>query len=373
VAVSDHSHASRPSLSDRLYAWRTALLGSRAFQRAAARAPFAARMARKDGEALFDLVAGFVHSQVLRAFVDLDMAARLAHRPKRAEELALEAGLAPDRMRVLCQAAASLNLMQRRRDGRYALGRLGAALPGIPGLAQMITHHDVLYRDLENAEDFFADGSKTELAGFWPYVFGATGDVSPETAETYSELMAQSQTLVAEEALRVVDLRGVRTLLDVGGGTGAFLTAAGLAHPDLHLHLFDLPVVAKGAAARFQRNGLTGRTTITGGNFRTDAIPGGADAISLVRVLYDHSDDTVRMLLAKAHAALADGGRLIVAEPMSGGARPIRSTDAYFAVYCMAMRTGRVRSAEDIANLLSEAGFSMSRRSGPPGLSSPAS
>ena len=95
----------------------------------------------RTGEALFDLVAGFVHSQVLRAFVDLDLAARLAHRPKRAEELALEAGLPPERMRVLCQAAASLNLMQRRRDGRFALGRLGAALPGIPGLAQMIAHH----------------------------------------------------------------------------------------------------------------------------------------------------------------------------------------------------------------------------------------
>jgi demethylspheroidene O-methyltransferase len=56
--------------------------------------PFAARMARKDGEALFDLVAGFVHSQVLRAFVELDLSGRLASRPKRAEELALEAGLA---------------------------------------------------------------------------------------------------------------------------------------------------------------------------------------------------------------------------------------------------------------------------------------
>lgn len=315
-------------------------------------------MARKDGEALFDLVAGFVHSQVLRAFVDLDLAARLADRPKRAEELALEAGLPPERMRVLCQAASSLNLMRRRRDGRFALGRLGAALPGIPGLPQMISHHDVLYRDLENASEFFSDGSGTELAEFWPYVFGATGKVSAETAETYSDLMAQSQTLVAEEALRVVDLRDVATLLDVGGGTGAFLTAAGLAHQGTHLHLFDLPVVAAGAAARFQRNGLTGRTTITGGNFRTDAIPTGADAISLVRVLYDHSDDTVRMLLAKVHAALPSGGRLIVAEPMSGGARPTRSTDAYFAVYCMAMRTGRVRSAEDIANLLEEVGFS---------------
>jgi demethylspheroidene O-methyltransferase len=216
----------------------------------------------------------------------------------------------------------------------------------------------VLYRDLESATDFFTDGSGTELAEFWPYVFGATGDVSPETAETYSELMAESQTLVAEEALRVVDLNGVDTLLDIGGGTGAFLTAAGLTHLDLNLHLFDLPVVADGAAARFQRNGLTERSTITGGNFRTDAVPMGNDAISLVRVLYDHSDDTVRMLLAKAHAALADGGRLIVAEPMSGGARPTRSTDAYFAVYCMAMRTGRVRSAKEIANLLTEAGFS---------------
>lgn len=359
MALSDLPHSTRSSsLSDRIYAWRTALLGSRAFQRAAASAPFAARVARKDGEALFDLVAGFVHSQILRAFVDLDMAARLANRPKRAEDLALEAGLPADRMRVLCQAAASLDLMQRRRDGRYALGRLGAALPGIPGLAQMISHHDVLYRDLENARDFFTDGSDTELAEFWPYVFGATGDVSPETAETYSELMAQSQTLVAEEALRVVDLRGVQTLLDVGGGTGAFLTAAGLAHPTLQLHLFDLPVVVDGATARFAQNGLTARATITGGSFREDAIPTGADAISLVRVLYDHSDDTVRMLLTKIHTALPEDGRLIVAEPMSGGARPMRSTDAYFAIYCMAMRTGRVRSADTIAELLKEAGFS---------------
>lgn len=358
MAVSEDTADIRPGLSDRIYAWRTALLRSRGFQKAAARTPFAARIARKDGEALFDLVAGFVHSQILRSFVDLDLAARLSQRPKRAEELALEAGLPPERMRVLCQAAASLDLLKRRRDGRFALGRLGAALPGIPGLAMMIGHHDVLYRDLEDATGFFTDGSATELAGFWPYVFGATGDVPAETARTYSELMAQSQTLVAEEALRVLDLRDARTLLDVGGGTGAFLTAAGLAHPHLDLHLFDLPVVAEGAADRFARHGLTERATITGGSFRTDALPRGADTLSLVRVLYDHSDETVRMLLAKAHAALDDGGSIIVAEPMSGGNEPRRSTDAYFAVYCMAMRTGRVRSADEIGQLLKDAGFS---------------
>jgi demethylspheroidene O-methyltransferase len=42
---------------------------------------------------------------------------------------------------------------------------------------------------------------------------------------------------------------------------------------------------------------------------------------------------------------------------MSGGDAPIRATDAYFAVYCMAMRTGRVRSAAEIAGLIEAAGF----------------
>ncbi len=360
MALADHGDSDAPRLRDRIYAWKTGLLRSRRFQQWAARTPFAARVARKDGEALFDLVAGFLHSQVLMAFVELDLAEHLSNQPRRVESLALLTGINPDRMRVLCQAATALGLMTRGRDGRYALGRLGAALPGIPGLAQM-PDHDVLYRDMADPVAFFRDAPDTELASFWPYVFGATGQIDPETAVTYSELMAESQTLVAEEALRALDLRGIETLLDVGGGTGAFLTAVGHAYPNLKLHLFDLPQVIDPATDRFAQNALTDRATITGGSFRTDALPQGADAISLIRVLYDHSDDTVRMLLAKAHAALPEGGRIIVSEPMSGGARPDRAGDAYFGLYCLAMGTGRARSAEDISRHLDTAGFTAIR------------
>ncbi|AHM03473.1 Hydroxyneurosporene methyltransferase [Roseibacterium elongatum DSM 19469] len=358
MATADQTDLSRPSLSDRIYGWRTALLRSRKFQKWAARTPFAARIAKKDGEALFDLVAGFIHAQVLQAFVILKLSDHLAHAPRSVQDLALRTQVPASRMRVLCQAATSLGLMKRTRNGRYALGRLGAALPGIPGLEMMIAHHDVLYRDLMDPVVFFRDGSTTELADFWPYVFGATGEIDTETAETYSDLMAESQTLVAEEALRHLDLRNVETLLDVGGGTGAFLTAVGLAYPEIRLQLFDLPVVAQGARARFERHGLSERATISGGSFRTDALPSGADAISLVRVLYDHSDETVEALLKKVFAALPDGGRVIVAEPMSGGDHPERAGDAYFAIYCMAMRTGRARSAAEISELLEKEGFS---------------
>jgi len=357
MAVTDHRDADRPGLLDRVYGWRTALIGSRKFQTWAAKTPFAASIARRDGERLFDLTAGFLHSQVLMAFVNLDLAHHLSAQPRSVQDLALRLSMPPNRVRVLCQAASALGLMKRTRNGRYALGRLGAALPGVPGLAQMIRHHDVLYRDVSDPVAFFRDGSDTELAGFWPYVFGASGQIDPDTSAIYSDLMAQSQTLVAEETLRHADLRGIETLLDIGGGTGAFLTAVGLAYPSLNLHLFDLPVVADGAATRFADAGLADRAAITGGSFRTDAIPTGADAISLVRVLYDHTDETVRMLLAKVHAALPSGGRVLVSEPMSGGASPTRPGDAYFAIYCMAMGTGRARSAQEISKHLKDAGF----------------
>ena len=87
----------------------------------------------------------------------------------------------------------------------------------------------------------------------------------------------------------------------------------------------------------------------------------GADTICLVRVLYDHSDDTVEALVAAVFAALPPGGRLIVSEPMSGGDRPDPATDTYFALYTLAMGTGRTRSAARIGALLRGAGFTAVR------------
>ena len=102
---------------------------------------------------------------------------------------------------------------------------------------------------------------------------------------------------------------------------------------------------------------MADRVAIVPGSFREDNLPDGADAISLIRVLYDHSDETVRDLLARVFAALPAGGRLIVSEPMGGGARPDRAADVYFAFYTMAMQTGRTRSAAEISALLAAAGF----------------
>ena len=333
---------------ERLRLRRDELVASPAFQSWAARFPLTKHIARRDGERLFDLVAGFVHSQVLQATVSLGLPDRLARGPKSAEALAHETGLAPEPMARLCDAATALELMQRETDGRYRLARLGAALRGVPGLQDMILHHDILYRDLARPEAFLRGETDPELAAFWPYVFGPGAASDPEQAARYSRLMTETQALVAEETLKAVSLKSVETLMDIGGGTGAFLRAAIAKAPHLRGVLVDLPGVALVSHPRI---------TLQPADFRTEALPDGADAISLIRVLYDHQDDTVRALLAKSHTALPRGGRLIISEPMSGGSRPTRAGDVYFAFYCMAMGTGCVRSPERVATMLGDAGF----------------
>ena len=358
------TQARRLSLADRLAGWRNRLVASARFQRRAAALPFLRGQARRDGERIFDILAGFVQAQVLLACVELGLLEQLRAGPMDPADMARDTGIPVARMEDLCRAAVALGLMETSVSG-FRLGRLGAALPAVPGLVPMIRHNALFYRDLADPVALLRGAAETELARFWPYVMGQAGDIPPETAAAYSELMAASQVLVADETLRLAPFGRVRCVMDVGGGTGAFLCAAGARHPHLRLRLFDLPPVAAQAHARFAQAGLSARAEVVGGSFR-DNLPEGADAISLVRVLYDHDDVTVRALLARAHEALPPGGLLIVSEPMSGGARPTRAGDGYFAFYTMAMGTGQVRSAERIGALLAEAGF-ISIRSMPGG------
>jgi demethylspheroidene O-methyltransferase len=314
-------------------------------------------MVRSEGEAMFDLVAGFCHSQLLQAFVRLQMPEILLKQEMSDAAIAAEVDVPLDRMRVLLAGCTAIGLIKRRRAGRYALTRRGAALAGVPGLAGMIDHHEILYLDLADPVAFFRGQVETELAEFWPYVFGAKGVTDPRTIAQYSQLMADSLVLVAEDTLDAVGFGDAHRVMDVGGGTGAFLTAVGLAYPDLSLTLFDLPAVVPAAQDRFEAADLINRTEIIPGSFRDEELPDGADLISLVRVLYDHSDETVSELLRSVYDALPPGGRVVISEPMTGDTEPQRAGDAYFALYCMAMRTGRARSSSEITALLQGAGF----------------
>ncbi|MBB5514082.1 demethylspheroidene O-methyltransferase [Rubricella aquisinus] len=340
------------------YRWRTAKIADPAFQEWAARFPLTRPFVRKQAEALYDLVAGFVYSQVLHAFVELDIPRRLMTRPRSADALAPEIGLTPEATRRLLQAAVAIGLC-RVRHGKYRLSQMGAALIGAPGVIEMIRHHPQFYQDVADPVALLRGEVDTNLSKYWGYVGGAqTHDMQEDIAAPYSALMAVSQAMVAAETRAAYPMDRHKVLLDIGGGEGAFVSAMLAYAPDLRGIVFDLPAVAERATARLEREGLSRRAEATGGSFLTDPIPQGADLISLIRVCYDHQDDVVRALLRKIRKALPPGGRLLISEPMSGGDRPTRPGDAYFGFYTAAMSTGRPRSLAEHAANLEEAGFS---------------
>lgn len=344
---------------DRWCAWRDRQLTSPDFQRRAARTWYLRPLARRRARALFDVVAGFVYSQVLLACVRVRAFEVLAEGPQTSVALARRFELPLPATQRLLAAAVSLGLLDHRGGGRFGLGKLGAPLVGNEAITSMVEHHAVLYADLQDPLALLrGEGEAPALSRYWAYAEAESPGLLPRAqVDAYSALMSASQPLVAQEVLDTYALQRHRCLLDVGGGQGRFLIAAGQRTPGLQLMLFDLPAVVASATAAFAGAGLGHRAKVFGGDFTRDALPGGADIASLVRVLYDHADERALAILRAVYRALPPGGTLLVAEPMAGAPDAPRMGDAYFGMYLLAMRGGRARTARELGALLRVAGF----------------
>jgi len=335
--------------------WRNALLSNPQFQRFAADFPLTRAIAHDRTDALFDLVAGFVYSQVLHACIQLNLLKILESGPQEASALAAAADVPTSAMERLLRAAAALDLVESV-GGRFALGTQGAALLGNAGLADMIRHHGRLYADMTDPVALLRRGRGEQLSNYWPYATSAQpSDVADAAVSDYSALMGATQPAVAADVLDAYSMRRHRVVMDVGGGEGAFLAAVGKRWPHLDLRLFDLPAVVERAKQNVPR------ATVFGGNFLADTLPPGADLITLVRILHDHDDEGVARILSAARVALAPGGKLLIAEPMSAAPRADRVAEAYFGLYLLAMGRGQARTPKLLSQWLRKAGFKRTR------------
>jgi demethylspheroidene O-methyltransferase len=357
--------AAAPSLFERWRDWRNRVVARPGFQRWAAAFPLTRPTARRHARELFDLVAGFVYSQVLLACVRLDLFELLAPGPVAETELGERLHMGAEGLDRLLAAAAALELVERRSGGRVALGRLGAPLVGNRAVTSMVEHHATLYADLNDPVALLRREGRPAMAGYWPYA-AVDGGPSPaalsgERVAEYSALMSASQPLVTQEVLDAYRFDRHTALLDVGCGEGSFVTAVAAQAPRLQLMLFDLPAVVERARLKLQEACLSDRASTFGGDFFADELPRGADIVSLVRVCFDHPDEKVLKLLKAVRRALPDNGCVLLAEPMSGVSGVEAMGDAYFGFYLLAMGRGRPRSAAHLSRLLEQAGFAPAR------------
>jgi demethylspheroidene O-methyltransferase len=328
--------------------------------------PLTRWLTRRRTRQLFDLMAGFVHSQVVLACVRLDVFRTLHQAPATLNDLARRTGLAPAVLQRLLLSAVALDLLEHRSAGRFGLGPLGVPLAQHEGIAQMIEHNHLLYQDMQDPLAFLGNAWAGGMAGYWPYAHANAQAALPAEAVAdkftrYSELMAASQGFVVQEILSSYFFDDHLCVLDVGAGRGRFVSELAAHAPHLSFKMFDLPPVLALAREGLQNKGLTHRVTLNPGSFLDDPLPEGADLITLVRVAHDHPDAVVRQILRKAHAALPVGGVLMLAEPMaqasSATGQGSATADAYFHFYLLAMGAGRLRTPQELQDMMKEAGF----------------
>lgn len=253
--------------------------------------------------------------------------------------------------RALLAVAASLGLVDHDDPGGAA--RLTAAgtllvrsTPGslAPWADELWAHHLPAWLGLTGAIDAPAPGGLYD---------GLAGDGAAR--RRFDEALA-AMTGAAFPELRWpfgLDWTGVRTVVDLGGGTGAVLAAALERDPTVTGWLVERPEVHARAEARLAAAGVGGRAAVVD----PDAPLPAADRYLACRFLMNLPDDEVRAWLGRVAAAMPSGAELVVIEPVAG-----RSTGWAFAdLNNLLLAGGAVRSVAAWRALAAGAGLEVVR------------
>ena len=147
-----------------------------------------------------------------------------------------------------------------------------------------------------------------------------------EPTENFIAAMHHNASARAPLLVRAVGTGGVRRMLDVGGGSGAYSIAFAQASPLLRAEVFDRADVVPIAERHASEAGVGDRVTARVGDMCTDSLGFGYDLILLSAVCHMFGPEDNANLVRRAATALAPGGRLVVhdfiLEPEGTGPRP---------------------------------------------------
>jgi len=165
---------------------------------------------------------------------------------------------------------------------------------------------------------------------------------------------------LAPQVAAVLDLRGVRHLLDLGGGPGTYAITFCQAHPQLRATVFDLPGPVKIAQENIARYALSHRIDTLAGNFLKDGIGAGYDAIWISHILHSHTEEQCHLILHKAIQALTPGGLLSIQDFFLNDDGCSPPGPAMFSVHMLAVTPGgRSYKHQEVAQWLVAAGLTV--------------
>jgi C-methyltransferase len=310
--------------------------------------------------AMIELILAGWTSQAITVAAQLGVADALADGPLPIDELAARVNADADALRRLLRALISRGVFRQRRNGRYELNSLADTLrsdarPSMKSAARF-------YGSAEQRERWtlLVDSVRTgtsvvpALRGKSSFEYFAE---HPELSELFNKTSISE--LTDAPVVAGYDFSAYPTIVDVGGGHGPLLATILTAAPDSRGILYDLQRVVANAPNLLRKRDVADRVRIEEGSF-FDSVPGGGDAYVLKNIIHDWPDDTAVGILRNVRAAAGPRATLLLVEfviPEHARDFPGKWVDLEMLLNLGA----RERTAAEYRDLLSQAGFRMTR------------
>lgn len=310
---------------------------------------------------LNQLVRGFQESRVVLTALELDVFTA-ASDGSTAGEVAARIGADPRGTETLLNALAAMGLLAKA-DGRFEptpVTRRYFTAGSRDDARAALLHQSSLWDRWSRLTDSVRTGKPADASEMASRGEGWT--------RPFIAAMHRGASERAPHVVRAVGTDGVRRMLDVGGGSGAYAIAFVEASPDLAAEVLDLPPVLPITGEHVRAAGLEGRVTTRTGDLRTDAFGDGYDLVLLSAICHMLGPDENRDLLRRCHAALGPGGRLVVSDFLLDEDKAGPRSAALFSVNMLVgTRDGASWSEGEYRAWLEEAGFSSVERVRLPG------
>jgi predicted O-methyltransferase YrrM len=193
----------------------------------------------------------------------------------------------------------------------------------------LLTKRGDAYQNTPESARFFVQGSKDNhrngllhIANIWhrwstmtDAVRGGTRVASDreDTSEWTRNFIDAMDHIAKDRAplvVKALGTTGVRRVLDLGGGSGAYSIAFAEASPDVQCEILDVPEVLPIATEYVGKAGLLSQVSIRPGNMLQGEFGSGYDIIMLNAICHMFSEEQNQDIFRRARQALAPNGRL---------------------------------------------------------------
>ena len=296
--------------------------------------------------------------------LDVGVFEALSARPLTPAELAARLGLDANGVRALLGLLEATGYVAAESDGGAYRNTSSTERWLTPAAGTDLGPWLTFWRDLafpfwrEQLETAVREGEPSQTIYEW------FGD-DPGRWKTAQRGFRAAASLVVDEVAAATDVpAGATHLLDVGGGHGLFAVELCRRHSGLDAVVFDHPAALDAAREERAAAGLEDRVSVRGGDYLTDELGEGYDAVLLFNVVHAHDGAENVRLLRRVADALAPGGRVAVLDQLSGSARtPVgRAGIGFVGLTYLVTLGARTHPFEDVAEWLQAAGFEDVRR-----------